>query len=144
MFLVVLAVSDPLLLSVAALSTEAHSLRVYLSGGISVGEQATCPSNMKQKKRKADETQTNFIPLFVSFSSIIYLAFFAFSALLDCFFSFIVCRYDGYDSHRADQYRTVRGYIPRVIPLQHFHQIMNQTYFNIALLGVSGDLVSLL
>lgn len=59
MFLVVLAVSDPLLLSVAALSTGAHSPRVYLIGGISglSGNkphylEATCPLNTKRKEKK--------------------------------------------------------------------------------------------
>lgn len=58
MFLVVLAVSDPLLLSVAALLTGAHSQRVYLIGGISglLGNkphylEATCPLNIKKKSR---------------------------------------------------------------------------------------------
>ena len=73
MFSVVLAVSDPPLLSVAALSTGERSPRVYLRGGISVGEQATCSGNIKQGKR--DEP----IPLllFLSFS---FAAVFASSA----------------------------------------------------------------
>lgn len=46
MFSVVLAVSDPPLLSVAVLSTGAHSLRLYLIGGISglLGKQAMLPT----------------------------------------------------------------------------------------------------
>lgn len=70
MFLVVLAVSDPLLLSVAALSTGAHLPRFYLIGGITglSGEQAELPgsnlSSSHKKRRKGKYMkQPNFVLL---------------------------------------------------------------------------------
>lgn len=76
-FLVVLAVSDPLLLSVAALSTRAHSPRVYLIGGISglSGEQGTWnpPAPLPQPitQEKGSRWNTNTAELCSSFLSLL-------------------------------------------------------------------------
>lgn len=66
------------------LSSGAHSLRVYLIGGISVREQATSPISMKQQRKEKQMRHK----LFSSAKCFISLSF-----ALICFVSFIICRW---------------------------------------------------